>query len=365
MTVSKQTDYWTTRLNGNDPTSPVGDNNSAWTLNTGVGGDGVSQNGYWRISSSGGGQLWKQTVADADNDLTLMCAIHVESVPNDGEVIMALDNGTHRVEVHSNGDFAKVKLVGATTTESGDLDLAMNNEEPVPCILRLTLDSSGVARLYMREIIEDDDATQHYLQVAGQASSAQGAYFGTTSGTVDFYSVYFTPHGSYSPDEMDMTDFISHSLLRTGMKVVEVLQNSNRLFLKTHVKPSGIRYGYDLSSNSMINRFPTPSVHVMIQKADSPEFLTLAGTRTDQQYEVIVFITTKGTNYENAYRLGASILGEVFDELYTTTGLQHGVDSLISYDAKFDTKLDDDDIVCIHSLTLTYMKKIRMFLREA
>ena len=115
----------------------------------------------------------------------------------------------------------------------------------------------------------------------------------------------------------------------------------------------------------MINRFPTPSVHVMIQKTDSPEFLTLAGTRTDQRYEVIVFITTRGTNYENSYRLGASILGEVFDELYTQTGLQSGVDSLISYDAKFDTKIDDDETVCIHSLSLTYMKKIRMFLREA
>ena len=363
--VSKQSDFWTARLNGQSPLSPVGDNNTAWTLSAGDAGDGVSQNGYWRISSSSGGQLWKQTIANADNDLTLMCAIHIESVPSDGTVLMALDNGTHRVEVHSDGSFGKVKLVGATTTTSGGLDLGMNEEESVPCILRLTLSSSGVARLYMREIVEDDDAQQHYLQVSAQSSSAQGAFFGTDSGAVDFYSVYFTPHGAYSPDEMDMSDFISHSLLRTGMQVVDVLRNSNRLFLKTHVKPSGVRYGYDLSSNSMINRFPTPSVHVMIQKTDSPEFLTLAGTRTDQRYEVVVFITTRGTNYENSYRLGASILGEVFDELYTQTGLQSGVDSLISYDAKFDTKIDDDETVCIHSLSLTYMKKIRMFLREA
>ncbi len=365
MAVSKQTDYWTSRLNGQDPANPVGDNNTAWTLNAGDAGDGVSQSGYWRITSDSGGQTWKQTVADAENDLTLMCAIHVESAPSDGEVLMALDNGNHRVEVHSNGSLNKVKLVGATTTTSGGLDLGMGDEEAIPCILRLTLDSSGNARLYMREIIEDDDATQHYLEVSAQSSSAQGAFFGTTSGTVDFYSVYFTPHGAYSPDEMDMSDFISHSLLRTGMKVVEVLRNSNRLFLKTHVKPSSVVYGYDLSSNSMVNRFPTPSVHVMIQKSDSPEFLTLAGTRTDQRYEVIVFITTRGTNYANAYRLGASILGEVFDELYVKTGLEHGVDSLLSYDVKFDTKVDDDETVCIHSLSLTYMKKIRMFLREA
>jgi|21_taG_2_1085346.scaffolds.fasta_scaffold00142_6 hypothetical protein len=367
MSVSKQSDYWTTRLNGQDPLNPIGDNNSAWTLHTGINGDGISSNGYWRISSSGGGQNWRQSISDDDNSLTMICAIHIEAITNDGEILMALDNGTHRVEVQSDGTFDKVKLVGTTTTTSNTLDLAMNDDEAIPCILRLTLDSSGNARLYMGEIIEDDDANTHYLEVVGKTNyvGGQGATFGTKTGTVDFYSVYFTPHGAYSPDEMDMSDFISHSLLRTGMKVVEVLRNSNRLLLKTHVRPSGIRYGYDLSSNSMINRFPTPSVHVMIQKADSPEFLTLAGTRTDQQYDVMIFVTTKGTNYENAYRLGASILGEVFDELYTTTGLEAGVDSIISYDAKFDTKIDDDETVCIHTMTLTYMKKIRMFLREA
>ena len=163
---------------------------------------------------------------------------------------------------------------------------------------------------------------------------------------------------------MDMSDFVSHSILRTGMKIVEILKNSNRLLLKTHVKSSGIRYGYDLSSNSMINRFMTPNVHVMIQKTESPEYLTLAGARTDQRYETVIFITTQGTNYENAYRLGASILGEVFDELYTKTGLEHGVDTLLDYDVRFDTKIDDDETVCIHTLNMTYMKKIRMFLRE-
>ena len=132
MTISKQTDYWTTRLNGHDPTSPVGDNNTAWTLSAGDAGDGVSQSGYWRISSSSGGQTWKQTVADDNNNLTLMSAIHIESAPTDGEILMALDNGTHRIEVHSDGSLDKVKLVGATTTTSGGLDLGMGEDEAVP-----------------------------------------------------------------------------------------------------------------------------------------------------------------------------------------------------------------------------------------
>jgi hypothetical protein len=364
MTVSRQTDFWTARLNGQDPASPVGMNNTAWSLDSGDAGDGVSQNGYWQITSSSGGQLWKQTVADDDNDLTLICAIHQESAPDTDEVIMALDNGTYRVEVQII-DIHQVKLVGSTSVESPNLDFKMGEDTAVPIILRLTLANDGTARLYMAEIIEDDDAQQHYLEVSAQSTSAQGAFFGTSSGTVDFYSVYFTPHGAYSPDEMDMSDFISHSLLRTGMKVRDVLRNSNRLFLKTHVGNAGINYAYDLSSDSMLNRYQSPSVHVMIQKADSPEFLTLSGTRTDQRYDVVIFVSAKGTNYENAYRLAASILGEVFDELYVNTGLDDGVDSLLGYTTTFDTKVDDDEIVCIHTLSLEYMKKIRMFYREA
>lgn len=364
MTVSKQTDYWSARLNGQNPTNPVGENNTAWTLNSGNLSDGVSNNGYWRITSSSGGQVWKQTVADAENDLTIICAIHKETAPNANEMIMALDNGTHRIEVQSVS-LNKIKLVGNTSVESPSLDFPMAEDSAVPIVLRLTLASNGTARLYMSEIIEDDDAQQHYLETSAQSTSAQGAFFGAESGTVDFYSVYFTPHGSYSPDEMDMSDFISHSLLRTGMSIRDILRNSNRLFLKTHVGKAGINYAFDLSSESMLNRYQSPTVHVMIQKTNSPEFLTLGGSRTDQRYNVVIFVSAKGTNYENAYRLAASILGEVFDELYVNTGLKSGVDSLIGYDATFDTKVDEDDVVCIHTLTLEYMKKIRMFFREA
>lgn len=368
MAVSKQNDFWTARLNGGSPASPVGSSeyNTAWTLTGGHTDDGVANTGgFWRVSSSSGGQTWKQTVANDDNSLTMICAIHIESTPSNDAVLMTLDNGSHKVEVKSDGSLNKVKLVGATTVVSNNFDFSMIEDDAVPIILRLTLDSSGNARLYISEIIEDDDATQHYLEVTGASSSAQGAFFGNTSGTVDYYSVYFTPHGAYSPDEMDMSDFISHSLLRTGMKVVEILQNSNRLYLKSFVKSGSIRYGYDLSNNALINRFAVPSVHVLIQKANSPDFLTLAGARTDQRYEVLIFITTRGTNYANAYRLGASILGEVFDELYTKTGLEGGVDSLVGYDVKFDSKIDDDETICVHNLSLQYMKKVRMFTREA
>ena len=43
-------------------------------------------------------------------------------------------------------------------------------------------------------------------------------------------------------------------------------------------------------------------------------------------------------------------MGEVFDELYTQTGVQGTTDSIIQYDAQLDSKMDDDETVCVHVL---------------
>tara|TARA_R110000796_G_scaffold72251_1_gene163526 strand:- start:962 stop:2050 length:1089 start_codon:yes stop_codon:yes gene_type:complete len=361
MGIAQNSHYWTARVGGTDPAVAIGENNTVWSL-SGSGSDGAVTGDAWRISGSG--QTWSQTVANDDNDLTIMCAMKYISSPDDNEVLITLDNGSHRVQVKANGAANKLKLVGATTVTTDDLDLGMAEEDAVPSLLRLTLASDGTARLYMREIIEDDDATQHYLQITGASSASQTASFGNTTGSVDWYVSYFTPHGAYSPDEMDMSDWTTNSLLRTGINIVNVLKASNRFLLKTHVTDAAILYGYDLSSQAMISRIHPPSVHVLTQKLDSPEFLTLGGRRTDQRYNVMIYVTTRGTDYKNAYRQGLSIMGEVFDELYTKTGLEGGIDSLLAYDATLDSKLDDDEIVCVHTLTLTYMKKVRMFLRE-
>ena len=81
-------------------------------------------------------------------------------------------------------------------------------------------------------------------------------------------------------------------------------------------------------------------------------------------YSIDVYVTARGTDYKNSYRLGLSIMGEVFDELYTKTGLQGSTDSLIGYNLTFDSKMDDDEIICIHQLNLTYMKRVNMTRRE-
>ncbi len=52
--------------------------------------------------------------------------------------------------------------------------------------------------------------------------------------------------------------------------------------------------------------------------------------------------------------------GEIFDELYTSTGLSGTTDSLVGHQCKLDTRLDDDEIICTHQLTMTYRRRIKM-----
>lgn len=359
MAISGRAHFWTSRTAGRDPASPVGANNTAFSL-TGTGSDGAVVNNAWRISSAGSGQLW--SVAHS-TDMTLVAGLKFITAPTNNAVIMSLDNGTHRVEVRSNGDLAKLKLVGDSTATTHDLDLDASEQDGVPILLRLTLDSSGNARLYMREIIEDNAGANHFLSVTGSSSSSAGAVWGNSSGQVDWFQVLYTDDGAYSPDEMDMSDFVSNGFVRTGLNIVEVLRASNRFFLSTHVGDAGILYGFDLSSG-MMSRLRPPTVHVMMDTLSSPDFLTLSGARVEQNYTVNLIITTRGTDFRNAYRSGLTILGECFDELYTKTGLEDGTDTLTNYAVKLDTKMDDDEVLCVHTLQLTYMKKVNLTRRE-
>jgi len=349
--------FWDLRMNGEDPANLPGTSDS-FTL-TGSSGDGSASNGVWVIDGSGTGQKWSYVPATGDAYTMVACISYGATDPDNGEVLMALDNGTNRVEVQATGNIQTLKLVGTTTVQTEYLDIKMLNDDPVPVILRLTLDASGNGRLYMREIIEDDDAETHYISVTGSASTTKQILWGNNSGVVNWNNVYATKDGAYSPDEMAPSDFVTDTLLRLGLSIVERLKASTRMYLKTHVDDSSIVYGYDISSQ-MVSRLRPPAIHVILQNVNSPNFTSLGGTRIEQMYDVILFITTRGTNYENAYRMGMDITGEVFDELYTTTGLKGTTDSLVSYNVALDTKRDNDEVVCSHVLTLTYMRRLNM-----
>ena len=363
VAISTTNQYWTSRMNGGDPSNltDYGQDNESFTL-TGTGSDGSAVGEAWQIASAGSGQLWH--VTPTTDDYTLVVCFKYSVAPSDGTVLMKLDNGTHKVEVHATGNSQTLKLVGTTTVTSRELDLAQaDGLEAVPIMLRLTLDSAtGKARLYMREIVEDDLAATNYLEVTGSAGSSKKIQWGNDDGTILWNNVYTTNMGSFSPDELSTSAFVSDSLIRMGLSVVNLLQNSKRFFIKNLVDDSSILYGYDISSQQ-ISRIAPPSIHVILQKMDSPNFDTVGGTRIKQFFTLVLFITTRGTDYKNAYRQGMEIAGDAFDEIYTNTGLKGTTDSLTDYSITFDTKMDNDEVICVHRMELTYMRQLNMLHR--
>jgi hypothetical protein len=336
-------------MKGGDPTSLSGTFNDDFTL---ASGSGSASGGDWVITNG------TYSIAPTGTANTLVAVLEYTTAPDDDTVLMSIDDGSKRVEVRSTGSNTSLKLVGTTTVTISDLDLAKAEENPTTLILRLTLDGTD-AKLYTHEIINDDDGTAVFASVTASSSSSTGVVWGNTSGSVKWGAVYYSKFGAFGPDELLLSDFAQDTLARMGLGIVEQLKNSTRPYLKTQVDDSSIIYGYDLSSE-MTNRLHTPTIHVLISALNSPTFESLGGAKITQNYDVQIYVATRGTNYENAYRSGLNILGEVFDELYTQTGVQGTTDSIIQYDAQLDSKMDDDETVCVHVLTMTYMRRIDM-----
>ena len=350
MSIATKSQYWNARMTGVDPSNPGGNSNDLWT-----GSGGSTVDGSWVITNG----TWSITPAADDNSLTLLSCFEYATAPDNNAILLTLANGSHRIDVKSDGTTGGLKLVGATTLTFSNLDLGVSENDSVPLILRLTLDSTGKAKLYRHEIIEDDDAATDYLSVTAASSSDNTVSFGNTSGNVKWHSVYYSKFGAFTTTELMGADFAQDIHVRMALGIVDHLQKSGKPYLKTQVADSNIIYAYDLSASN-VRKLSTPFIHIYLDNIASPEFDALSGSSIQQLYDVDIFVTTKGTNYENAYMLGLNILGEIFDELYTNTGLNGTTDSLDSHDVRLDTRIDDDDIICTHQLTLTYRRRIKM-----
>jgi len=345
MGIATTTQYWSTRMQGENPTTS---NDAAFS-----GSGGSASGGYWVITNS------TYTLSPETTAYTMVASFIFTTAPTNGAVLLSLDNGVKKVEVKSKGNATQLDLVGATTVTISDLDLTQSESSPVPTILRLTLDASGNAKLYVYDIIRDADGDDSFYSVVGATSASNSITFGNTSGEVQWGSVYVSKYGAFDPEELMVSDFAQDALVRMGLSVVQQIQSSDRMFLKTQVPDSSIVYGYDLSSD-MQNRISTPSIHVVLRGLDNGEFETLGGATINQDYSVEVYVTVRDTNYENAYRSCLNILGEVFDELYTNTGLQGTTDSITGFSTTFDVKVDNDENVCVHTLMLNYTRRIKM-----
>tara|TARA_A100001201_G_scaffold25249_2_gene28420 strand:- start:3170 stop:4237 length:1068 start_codon:yes stop_codon:yes gene_type:complete len=351
MAIAGTQDYWTSRFNGVDPT--VGDAlNTAFSESGATGVASTSSDafgvGYWKVSD----KTYSQT--PTTNAYTIVGCFYYETAPSNGTVLMKLDNGSAKVEVQVNG--TKFNLVGASTASTVELNPADSTQSAV--ILRLTL-TGTTATLYAREIVTDSYGEDHFIQVTGSSSVGKTIQWGNTSGIVHWASLYATDKGAFAPQELSPSQWTTNTLYRLGLSLVEQLKSSPRMYLKTHVDDSSIVYGYDISGD-MLSRIRPPSIHVMLQNINAPETISLGGAVVDLSYSISVLITTVGADYKEAYILGAEIAGEVFDELYTNTGLNGTTDALDTFTANLDTKRDDDETVCIHQLLFTYRRRTNL-----
>lgn len=350
MSIATKNQYWNSRLTGSDPSNPSGNSNDAW-----VGGSGSTSDGDWIITNG----VWTITPDATDLSYTFFTCFTYTTAPSNGTVLLSLDNGTHKVEVQSDGTTTGLKVVGATTATFSDLDLNVSGDEAVPIMLRLTLEEGGAVKCYRYEIEENDDAVIDSISITGASGSSRAVKWGNTNGSVKWSAIYYSKFGAFTPRELIPSDFAQDIHVRMALAVIEHLKTSNKPYIKTQVDNANIVFAYDISPDNL-RTLQTPTIHIFVSDISSPEFDALGGSSVEQKYDVEVYVTTKGTNYENAYMLALNILGEVFDELYTSTGLSGTTDSLESHDCVLDTRTDNDEITCTHQLTITYRRRIKM-----
>ena len=361
MAIANKEQFWTSRMNGEDPTSllQVHHNDDFSAVGTG---SGSETDKYWKITATSNSLHYR--ITPSTSEYSIVAGLYypdASNMPANGSVLLRLDNGSHRVEVQATGSATTLSLVGASTTTITGLDLTMTEDDAYITIVRLTLDASGNAKAYIHEAMKDELGDDMFYSLTASSGSGKDILWGTDSGIVQYGSVYASYHGAFTPDELALSAFYQQTLNNLGLSIVERLRNSRRLHLKT-IADSSIVYGYDLSSQ-MIVRLSPPTIHVILMSIDSPEFSAMSGTSIDNRYTVQVFITTKGTDYENAYRFGLRIAGDVFDEIYTSTGLNATLDNLTGYTATFDAKLDSDEQVCVHRLNFNYERREKMLMR--
>lgn len=348
MAVARTTDIWTTRMDGGDPTSLPGMNNKNFS-----GSAGVASGLNWKITGGGG----YYTLTSTANPLTGYVALsYTGAIPADNTVLFQMSNGSHRISILSTGDANSLKFVGATTQTFTGLDLTMADENAMPTIIRTTIAADGTAKAYLFDIIEDDSGTVLSKTLTADSNVSTDIKFGTDDGEVTFHTVYISENGAFDPDEMALSDYTTATLVQTAFGIINLLRDSRRLMLKSVVGSDAINYGYDLSSN-MASRF-NPSIHVLLRRIDSPEGYALAGASAEYLFTVELYFVVKGTDYRSSYRLGMDLAGEALDEIYGHTGLKGTTDSLIGHDLRLDSRLDPDDSVCIHTLSLRYMRRL-------
>ena len=82
-------------MNGEDPASPIGQNQGSWTSTVA----GAVDGDYWKVSASG-----YNTISTTNAGLTMIVSLIYNTTPVNGTKLASLGNGTGEIIVKSTGN---------------------------------------------------------------------------------------------------------------------------------------------------------------------------------------------------------------------------------------------------------------------
>ena len=242
----------TSRMNGGDPSNltDYGQDNNSFTLSGSA--PTARSSASRKIVDSNGGQEWSSHLLPAPTPWSL--ASSTKRHPLMAQSCFHWTTAPTRLQCSLPATipprWSVLPLPPRLT-----LTKATASFEPTPLMVRLTLAADGSAKLYIREIIEDDNGADLFLSGTGATGSSSQSSGATP--TVMRNNVC-ERHGSVQPGRDVHLAVQTDSLLRMGMSMVQRLKDSKRFFLKNYVDDSSIVYGFDISGHDFTHR---PTLH--------------------------------------------------------------------------------------------------------
>lgn len=340
MSVAGRGVSWSHRLNGEDPASPIGQNQGSWTSTVA----GAVDGDYWKVSAAG-----YNTISTTNTGLTMIVSLIYNTTPVNGTKLASLGNGTGEIIVKSTGNPTSLTISGAGDTDVTISDLDLRK----PFFFRLTL-NGAIGRFYPFDMEETETGNILYNEI-NSTSSTTDVSFGCDDGEVLFGNVYYTSDGAFGTEELAPSIWTTDLLVRNGYRIIEVLKNSKRMYLKTFVEDTSIVYANDLSP-SVTARLQPPTIFVVVPSLNS-NIEALGGGVVYHDYTVEVFVVTRAADFRYAHRLCAEISGEVVEEIYSTTGQNDNTDAVADFSSNIDMKLDEDEVVCVNHHTFKFRRR--------
>lgn len=348
MSVAPHTARWTHRLNGEDPASPLGQNNGAWDTTV----SGATVGKYWRVQGSG-----RNTINPSTDTLTMVASFKYEDggTPQSGTVLFSLESTVGAVKIVSTGDTTSLSMESPTSLFGAHSKTITGLDLTTDFFFRLTLNEHD-AVFYPFDLKENEVGESISYETSSSTTTNPANAFGCDNGSVLFGNIYFTDQGAFNADEFSPSLWTSNLLQQTGLRVIELLKESKRMYLKTQVEQTSIIYANDLSP-AMVSRYETPCIYVSVPST-STDLDSLGGGTVFHKYPVQVFVVTRAADYRFAHRMNAELSGEVVEEIYANSGENSNKDAIIDFSSEIDMKQEEDEIICVNAHTFTFKRRV-------